>query len=81
MLINRVTSENVCRLTPLVHTSVFPARRCRETSSFCIVFQIVSDLTDEDSYVHKRREPLSASIAGAAAFVPKFSQSLAPMLG
>jgi len=59
MLLNRVTSECVCRLSPLV----------------------LSDLVDEDVFLNRRPQQLSASIVGTAAFASKFSQSLAPMLG
>ncbi|GBG34712.1 Transmembrane protein 180 [Hondaea fermentalgiana] len=59
LLSNRVMSEAICRICPL----------------------IISDLVDEDRYLHKRRESVSATIVGASAFMGKVSQSLAPMLG
>jgi Na+/melibiose symporter-like transporter len=59
LLLNRVLSESVCRLCPLV----------------------VSDLIDEDVYIHNRKHTVAATFVGAAGALGKFSQSLAPMLG
>jgi len=59
LLLNRVLSESVCRLGPL----------------------IVSDLIDEDSFVHKRQQTVAATIVGTAGTMGKVSQSLAPMVG
>lgn len=43
--------------------------------------QIISDLVDEDAYLRKREQSVAASVIGAVHFLPKFSQSLAPMFG
>ena len=59
LLINRVSSECVCRLIPL----------------------IISDLTDEDVHLNRRKASLSASIIGSSGMVGKIGQSVAPMLG
>lgn len=59
VLFNRVASEGMCRLFPLV----------------------VSGLVDEDAARFKRDRSVSATIVGTAAFLSKFGQSLAPMLG
>ena len=56
---NRVSSECVCRLIPL----------------------IISDLTDEDVHLNKRKSSLSASVIGTSGLVGKIGQSIAPMLG
>jgi len=52
LLVNRVASETVCRISPLV----------------------LSDLVDEDRYLHKRddSETRSASVIGGAHFISKF---------
>ena len=59
LLTNRVMSECVCRLCPL----------------------IVSNLVDEDNYLHQRETPMSATIIGASTVLGKGAQSIAPMLG
>lgn len=59
LLLNRVLSESVCRLSPL----------------------IVTDLVDEDRYLHDRTRTVAATVVGSASSVGKISQSLAPMLG
>ena len=59
LLMNRVSSECVCRLIPL----------------------IISDLTDEDVHLNKRKSSLSASVIGTSGLVGKIGQSIAPMLG
>ena len=61
LLANRVMSEMVCRVNPLV----------------------VSDLVDEDRYIHRRGagETRSASVVGSANFFSKLAQSVGPMVG
>jgi len=59
ILSNRVMSEALCRICPLV----------------------VSDLVDEDRFLHQRDKSMSATIVGASALLGKGSQSLAPMFG
>ena len=60
LLLNRIFSELVCRLSPL----------------------ILSDLVDEDRFLHKRNylETRSASLIGASHFFSKIFSSLGPML-
>ncbi|CAK9108388.1 Transmembrane protein 180 (Major facilitator superfamily domain-containing 13A) [Durusdinium trenchii] len=59
VLSNRVLSEAVCRVCPLV----------------------ISDLVDEDRFLHRRSASASATIVGGSTLLGKASQSLAPMLG
>lgn len=59
LLLNRVLSEAVCRLCPL----------------------IISNLIDENNYIHSRRASVSATIIGASTVLGKGAQSVAPMLG
>jgi Na+/melibiose symporter-like transporter len=61
LLTNRVMSESVCRVCPL----------------------IVTDLVDEDRFLHRRDSSVSvtASVVGASALLGKCSQSLAPVFG
>jgi len=59
LLTNRVMSEAVCRVCPL----------------------IITDLVDEDKFLHNRKTSVSATIVGASTFMGKLSQSFAPMLG
>lgn len=66
MLINRVASEAVCRLTPLVTADI-----CDEDAM--IHSRPVAGGGEGGS--------VAASVAGSLAFASKFSQSLAPMLG
>lgn len=61
LLCNRVMSEAVCRINPLV----------------------VSDLIDEDRWIHHRspNETRSGSIVGTNNFFAKLAQSVGPMIG
>jgi Na+/melibiose symporter-like transporter len=59
LLLNRVASEAVCRLLPLVK----------------------SDLVDEDMFLNKRSQTMSASIIGTLGFFSRPSQSIAPIVG
>lgn len=61
LLMNRVMSESVCRISPLV----------------------ISDLVDEDRFIHKRKdtETRSGTIVGSVNFFTKLTQSVGPMVG
>lgn len=87
MLGNRVLSESVCRLFPLVLSDLIDEDIARH-SRVCMPLPLrvcrpcrpLPSTTTSHTLPNLQSKTLSASLVGTAAFVSKFGQSLAPML-
>jgi Na+/melibiose symporter-like transporter len=70
----------IVKISPLSAVFILCNRVMSET--VCRLFRlVVTDIVDEDQFLHKRPSPISATVVGASSFSGKTSQSLAPMVG